>query len=106
MAEVVDEMERVTRGQRWGLGRLPSAAFKVGWGPDPADRSLVRRFGIVPPNGHLVAVALAAEPTSGSFVDGVRALDRMADWLSRPIHPTSGGCRAPGGPVSAGSPTS
>lgn len=89
---VAEEMAGVTAAQRWGLGRLPSAAFKGGWGPDPAGRYLVRQFGVVSLDGHLVAVAIAVEPADGSFDGGVRALNRIADWLRRSVHPTSGGC--------------
>lgn len=90
---VVDEMTHVVSAQQWGLGRLPSATFKGGWGPDHAGRYLVRQVGLISLNGHPVAVALAAEPTSGSFDDGVQALNRMTDWIRQSIHPATGGCR-------------
>ncbi|MEJ2579589.1 MAG: hypothetical protein P8Z68_10950 [Kineosporiaceae bacterium] len=91
-APVLEEMTQVISSQRWGLGRLPSPAFKGGWGPDTRGRYLVRQFGVVTLDGHLVAVALAAEPTSGSFDDGVRAATLISDWLERTVHPTTGGC--------------
>ena len=79
---VLDLMGRITAGQRWGLGILPGAQFKGGWGPSPGGAYLVRQFGVVDtPNGR-AAIALAATPTSGSFQDGTAALTAAADWLA------------------------
>jgi hypothetical protein len=89
---VSQEMAQIDPSQQWGLGRLPSAVFKGGWGPDTTGHYLVRQFGVVSLNGYRVAVALAAEPASGSFDDATRALDHMADWLQQSVHATSGGC--------------
>jgi hypothetical protein len=89
---VYQEMSQVIASQRWGLGQLPGAAVKGGWGPDPSGRYLVRQFGVVRLDGHLVAVAVAVTPSSGSFDDGVHALDKVTDWLKQHVHPTTGGC--------------
>lgn len=89
---VLDEMSHIVAAQRWGLGRLPGAAFKGGWGPDPSGRYLVRQFGVVRLNGRLVAVAIAVQPASGSFDGGIRAMDLIADWVKQNVHPNRGGC--------------
>lgn len=84
-------MGQIVPQQSWGIGTLPAAHFKGGWGPSPADKYLVRQFGVV--NSGRLAVAVAAEPASGSFDDGTRALDEAATWLSTHLAqlPT-GGC--------------
>ncbi|MDQ1287293.1 MAG: hypothetical protein QG622_858 [Actinomycetota bacterium] len=93
-SKVVEEMRSVTPEQRWGLGRLPGAAFKGGWGPDLSGRYLVRQFGVVEVHGRSVAVAIAAEPRSGTFADGTAALNRVAAWLARSLPPQQGSCVA------------
>lgn len=80
-ATVVSTMGQVTESQRWGLGSLPSANFKGGWGPDRSGRYLVRQFGIVTIGGKRVAVAVAVEPRDGSFASGTAALSSIARWL-------------------------
>jgi hypothetical protein len=48
----------------------------------PQGQYLVRQFGlIVTPTGTF-AVAIAAEPTSGAFTDGIHQLDLIAGWLA------------------------
>jgi hypothetical protein len=89
---VTHEMAHISAGQAWGLGRLEGANFKGGWGPDTAGRYLVRQFGVVTLEGRRVAVAVAVEPGGGSFAEGTRVLDTIADWLRRNLHPTSGAC--------------
>jgi hypothetical protein len=75
-------MGRVVADQRWGIGTVPDAEFKGGWGPSPPGGYLVRQLGVLPaPNGR-VAVALAAQPSSGKFDDGTVALNEMATWLT------------------------
>jgi hypothetical protein len=84
-------MGQIVPQQRWGIGALPGAQFKGGWGPSPAEKYLVRQFGVV--NSGRLAVAIAAEPASGSFDDGTRALDEVAAWLSvRLPQLPAGGC--------------
>lgn len=78
-------MDRVTRGQRWGIGTIAGARFKGGWGPSTSGDHLVRQMGVlICPTG-MTAVALAAEPASGSFADGTRDLTEMARWLTAHI---------------------
>lgn len=80
--QVIDLMGQVTGDQRWGLGSLPDAKIKGGWGPSPSGRYLVRQIAVVPagPRG-LTVVAMAAEPDSGSFADGTRVLTAIGEWL-------------------------
>lgn len=78
---VLSMMEQIDPSQAWGLGKLPGAQFKGGWGPDEAGGYVVRQFGIVDTANGQVAVAIAAAPDSGSFDDGTVILDRIALWL-------------------------
>lgn len=79
---IFDLMGRVEPQQSWGIGNIPGTQFKGGWGPSPAGRYLVRQFGVLTAPTGKVAVAIAAEPASGSFDDGRRALDETATWLA------------------------
>jgi hypothetical protein len=80
---VVRLMEQITPEQRWGLGIIDGAEFKGGWGPDTSGSYLVRQFGVVSSRSGQVAVALAAQPDSGAFSEGVTMLDRMATLLDQ-----------------------
>ncbi|MEC3954596.1 hypothetical protein VMT65_16270 [Nocardia sp. CDC153] len=76
---VVSLMSEITPSQSWGLGRLIGAEFKGGWGPDDeTGKYTVRQFGLIPTLNGPVAVALAAEPTSGSFDDATDMMDKLA----------------------------
>jgi hypothetical protein len=81
-ASVLDMMTHIEASQRWGLGTIQGSAFKGGWGPSIAGKYLVRQFGIVRTPTGTFAVALAAEPITGSFDDGVAALNAIAQWVS------------------------
>lgn len=61
--EVVDMMQRVTPEQRYGIGRLPGAAFKGGWGPAIDGSYTVRQLGIY----EGVGVALTVSPADGMY---------------------------------------
>ncbi|WP_245662521.1 hypothetical protein [Nocardia vermiculata] len=76
-------MGQVVWGQQWGLGRLGDARFKGGWGPDPQGNYLVRQFGLLPTARGEVAIAIAAQASSGTFDDGVQILNRMTDLLTK-----------------------
>jgi hypothetical protein len=81
-APVFDLMGQVERDQSWGIGTIPGTRFKGGWGPSPTGSYLVRQMGVLAgPNG-MIAVAMAAQPTSGKFDDGTAALTEMANWLT------------------------
>ncbi|MBV8861727.1 MAG: hypothetical protein JO259_07695 [Mycobacterium sp.] len=80
---VLDLMGQVTNDQRsWGLGPQPGTKIKGGWGPSPSGRYLVRQIAVVPAGKRgLAVVAMAAEPESGSFIDGTRAITEVGNWL-------------------------
>ena len=80
---VLDLMSHVEPDQKWGLGTLPGARFKGGWGPGASAGYLVRQVGLIPtPAGGTVAVAVVADSSSGSFSDGTRDLDTITKWVS------------------------
>jgi hypothetical protein len=76
-------MGRVKPDQSWGIGNIGGARFKGGWGPSPSGRYLVRQIGVLTVPAGEVAVAIAAEPASGSFDDGTKDLDEVAKWLTK-----------------------
>lgn len=78
---VLDLMGQVEDSQKWGLGTIPGSQIKGGWGPSPQGRYLVRQIAVVPtPRGSTV-VAMAVEPDSGEYSDGVAQLTELAGWL-------------------------
>jgi hypothetical protein len=81
-ASVLDLMAHIESSQQWGLGTIQGIAFKGGWGPSPTGKYLVRQFGIVRAPTGTFTVAAAAEPATGSFEDGVAALNAIAKWIS------------------------
>lgn len=79
---VIKLMEQITPSHRWGLGAFSGAEFKGGWGPDTSGSYLVRQFGLLSVPTGQIAIAIAAQPESGSFADGMDALDKMATLIS------------------------
>ncbi len=78
-------MGQIEQDQRWGLGVIPNAQFKGGWGPAEAGNYLVRQFGFVtnPSSGGRVSVvAVAVQPASGSFADGTAEMTKIGRWLN------------------------
>ena len=75
-------MGQVAPNQTWGIGDIPGAEFKGGWGPSPSGKYLVRQIGVLTTPAGKVAVAIAAEPASGSFDDGTHDLGEAAKWLT------------------------
>jgi hypothetical protein len=78
-------MGQIETDQRWGLGLIPGSRFKGGWGPSPAGKYLVRQIGVLNTPSGMVAVAVAAQPASGSFNDGAQDLTEAANWLTAHI---------------------
>jgi hypothetical protein len=74
-------MGQVEPNQTWGIGGIPGAEFKGGWGPSPSGKYLVRQIGVHTTPAGKMAVAIAAEPVSGSFDDGTHDLGEVAKWL-------------------------
>jgi hypothetical protein len=81
-APIFTLMGRVESDQRWGIGTIAGTRFKGGWGPSPAGGYLVRQIGVLAANDGMIAVALAAQPASGTFEDGIADLTEMAHWLT------------------------
>ena len=74
-------MGQIEPNQTWGIG-IPGSEFKGGWGPSPSGKYLVRQIGVLTSSAGKIAVAIAAEPESGSFDDGTRDLGEVAKWLT------------------------
>lgn len=82
-APVLDLMGNIDGGQAYGLGTLPGARFKGGWGPSISGAYEVRQFGLVPDsNGRMVAVALAASASDGTYESGQAMLTQLAAELA------------------------
>jgi hypothetical protein len=79
-ADVIELMQQLTSGQRWGLAAKGFAA-KGGWGPEAGGDYLVRQFGIVPTQSGPWGVALAAEAQDGVFETGVEVINTLSDWV-------------------------
>ncbi len=70
--------------------------IKGGWGPSASGKYLVRQMGVVDTPQGETAVAIAAEPASGSFGDGTQVLTTVANWLKDHSSDLPGG-QCPGG---------
>ncbi|MFC8043904.1 hypothetical protein [Nocardia sp. NPDC057353] len=93
-AGVTALMAEIVPTHRWGMGSIDGAEFKGGWGPDPDGDYLVRQFGLVDGPAGQVAVAIAAKPESGTFNDGMLALNKMATLVAAHLAELpSGKCR-------------
>jgi hypothetical protein len=84
-APIFTLMGQVESDQRWGLGVIPDSRFKGGWGPSPTGDYLVRQLGVLKTPTGLTAVAVATQPTSGSFNDGTEELTEVTKWLNSHI---------------------
>jgi hypothetical protein len=81
-APVLDLMGQVA-ADRWGLGRIDGSRFKGGWGPSEQGAYLVRQFGILTGgDGAMTVVAMAVQPSSGSFGEGQQDMNTIAQWLT------------------------
>lgn len=78
-------MGQIDQDQRWGLGRIAGARFNGGWGPSPVGKYLERQIGLISTPTGTSVFAVAAEPYSGKYGDGVRAMNRVADWVANHI---------------------
>ena len=81
-APVFEFMGRISPDQRWGVGGISGAQFKSGWGPAEDGAYLVRQMALIHTPGGTTAVAIAAEPASGSYDDGIANLSEVARWLT------------------------
>jgi hypothetical protein len=80
-APIFDLMGQIESDQRWGIGIVADSRFKGGWGPSTSGSYLVRQIGVLQTKTGMVAVAMAAQPSSGSFADGTEDLNAIASWL-------------------------
>lgn len=78
---IISLMGQIESDQRWGLGAVPGAQFKGGWGPSVEGNYLVRQMGVIPAKGGATVVAVAVEPVSGALGDGAQVLTRVGEWL-------------------------
>ncbi|WP_432420632.1 hypothetical protein, partial [Nocardia farcinica] len=88
---VLELMGRIIPDHQWGLGTVTGADFKGGWGPDASGNYLVRQLGIIDGPGGRIAVAVAAEPASGTFADGMNALNDLAALVADHLDELMGG---------------
>ena len=79
---VTQMMGEISDDQSWGLGTVPGARFKGGWGPEPDGGYLARQFGVVDTEVGPVAVALAAIGDGGDFATATAITGRATDWLT------------------------
>lgn len=75
---VLADMAGIAAGQDYGLGSLPQARFKGGWGPDETGAYLVRQFGLVGETG----VALAVMSADGGYESAQVVLTELAQLLA------------------------
>lgn len=70
-APVLQNMGMVEPSQSWGIGQLPGAKFKGGWGPKPDGAYSARQFGLTTNSatGQTRALAIIVNPGSGTFGD-------------------------------------
>lgn len=92
-ADVYALMGQIFAGQSWGLGALPGAHFKGGWGPGLTGGYLVRQLGVIDTPTEQLAVAIAAD-TPGTFEDGIALLNQVAGWIAAnpALLPAGGHC--------------
>ena len=80
---VVAAMGNIVNGGGYGLGTIPGAIFKGGWGPSSSGGYGVRQFGLIPKSDGkgYVAVAIAVESPDGSYEAGQAELTTAAEFL-------------------------
>ena len=80
---VIALMGQVNSEQAYGLGRLPGAALKVGWGPDTSGRYQVRQLArVTRSDGATSAIALTVIPAAGDYGTAQAMADEVANGLS------------------------
>lgn len=78
---VLDEMGQVIPVHRMGLGVLPGARFKGGWGPENDGTYVLREFGLVGEKDRQVPVAIAVVPDDGLDSAAREAAQALAEAL-------------------------
>lgn len=68
--------------QNYGLGTIPGARFKGGWGPSISGAYEVRQLGLVPDaNGRIIPVAIAASAADGTYESAQVMLTQLVTEL-------------------------
>lgn len=82
--EVAELMGQIADEQAYGLGHIPNAHFKGGWGPDDQGIYLVRQFGFIPGEkpGTFIGIAIAAQPDDASYETGQEMLNDIAEAIA------------------------
>lgn len=81
-APVLELMGNIAGGQAYGLGTIPGARFKGGWGPSISGAYEVRQFGLVPDsNGRMIPLAIAASAADGTYESGQAMLTQLTTEL-------------------------
>ena len=81
-APVLELMGNISPSQAYGLGQLPGARFKGGWGPDTSGMYQVRQLGLVANSSGSVAVGITALPSAGTYEAGQAMINAMVSVLS------------------------
>jgi len=76
---VLAEMAQVDSSQRWGIGRLPGAVFKGGWGPPKSGGYEARQLGWYQVDGGKTYVAMSVR--ASSFSAATNDLDMLSAGL-------------------------
>lgn len=77
--EVWDAMGQIVPDQSYGLGLIPGARFKGGWGPMPDGSYLVRQFGVIPAGDGFTGIAIAVR--ASDYGSGQVALSTIANTI-------------------------
>ncbi|MGP5653735.1 hypothetical protein [Candidatus Corynebacterium faecigallinarum] len=78
----LDAMGRLVDEHRGGLGQLPEARVKGGWGYDADDQFILREFGLAGPAQAQVPLAVAVIPEDGQEETARKAVGEMARRLA------------------------
>lgn len=96
---VTEDMGSITENHNYGLGIIPGAHFKGGWGPNKNGGYDLRQFGYFPvAEGQLLAVSIAVhDPKSAQLsITVVGAVHTTARWLKDRMGMLRGGqCTTP-----------
>lgn len=86
-------MGHIISEQSYGLGAIPGAHYKGGWGPDERGAYFTRQFGFIPGEkpGTFLGVAIAAQPSDGSYETSQAMLTELAKSLPQ-LHGFGGTC--------------
>ena len=80
--QVLDQMGHVVDEHRDGLGQLPGARFKGGWGDENDGTYLFREFGLVGEADHQVPVAFTIVPGDATDATAREASAALAEALA------------------------